>query len=714
MKKLSSFLLAGAVAVLSIASCSDKISSDKESLYTYRFTLSTPSSKAVLDSDETSTFTKWESGDQLGVYTMNTDLDISCNTKGDIDVSKSPVEFSINSTYALAVGSEVYTYFPYDSSNSSIDDPSKVNLSIPVSQIGKMNDMPMVGVPYIVTEAVEAETDTPVADINLYNLGGIFQFNIFSTNEVYRSETVKSVAFNADSEIAGSFTFDITKVENLTITGNTEKSINVTASGNPGADKASALQANMVVKPGTYTGTVVVTTDAATYTYTITSSKTVDRSHIKPLNVDLASGVRAVFEKYVAISAVSKIQDGAKVLLVANNNGEYYQLPVSPTVNDGKITGEKISVSDNFTYATSSSAWTIKSSGSYWTITDGNKEIYHEKGGASGTNLEYGDNTYNYLWSITVYDAASKIFKMSAVASDNVKDRGMLYRNDEDGQNPVKNKFGGYSLSNINSKGYTGIMFFVREADIPVVAVTGISLDKSELSLAVEKTATLTATVTPSDAANQNVTWTSDNTAVATVSDAGLVTAIAVGTANITVTTEDGAYTATCAVTVTESSGVETKVLIIDGSQLSEYPSSGSSTTTTNVTKTYSGIDIVFSKGAKQQSSSGDNKFTDNAILIGKSGAYIYNKTAIPGKIVKFEIYANKGASVNVSVGVNFSAESISKYSASAANTYTTTLSTVDKVYDCSDKLPEDAKYFWYQVTNKNNSQVQFRITYEE
>ena len=338
MKKLSSFLLAGAVAVLSIASCSDKISSDKESLYTYRFTLSTPSSKAVLDSDETSTFTKWESGDQLGVYTMNTDLDISCNTKGDIDVSKSPVEFSINSTYALAVGSEVYTYFPYDSSNSTGDaqDPSKVSLSIPVAQTGKMNDMPMVGVPYIVTEAVEAETDTPVADINLYNLGGIFQFNIFSTNEAYRSETVKSIAFTADSEIAGSFTFDITQVKVLTITGNTEKSINVTASGNPGADKASALQANMVVKPGTYTGTVVVTTDAATYTYTITSGKTVDRSHIKPLNVDLASGVRA--------EAVTKTETLEKSEIV--NLGELAYKTAS-TYKDGDITWTIYGYKDN-------------------------------------------------------------------------------------------------------------------------------------------------------------------------------------------------------------------------------------------------------------------------------------------------------------------------------------------------------------------------------
>ncbi len=299
MKKLSSFLLAGAVAVLSIASCSDKISADDESLYTYRFTLSTPSTKAVLDSDETATFTKWESGDRLGVYTLNNDAEISYNRYADIDVSKDPVEFSISSYNALTAGSEVYTYFPYDSSNSTGDaqDPSKVRLSIPVSQTGKMNDMPMVGVPYIMTESVAAKTDTPIADINLYNLGGIFQFNIFSTNEEYRSETVKSVAFNADSEIAGSFTFDITQVKDLTITGNTEKSIKVAVSGNPSADKASALQANMVVKPGTYTGTVVVTTDAATYTYTLTSGKTVDRSHIKPLNVDLAEGVRAEVEE---------------------------------------------------------------------------------------------------------------------------------------------------------------------------------------------------------------------------------------------------------------------------------------------------------------------------------------------------------------------------------------------------------------------------------
>lgn len=87
---------------------------------------------------------------------------------------------------------------------------------------------------------------------------------------------------------------------------------------------------------------------------------------------------------------------------------------------------------------------------------------------------------------------------------------------------------------------------------VSVVAkpVTGISLDKSELSLDQGATATLTATVEPADAGNKKVNWTSSNEQVATV-DNGVVTAVGAGTATITAKTEDGNFTATCAVTVT-------------------------------------------------------------------------------------------------------------------------------------------------------------------
>ena len=84
------------------------------------------------------------------------------------------------------------------------------------------------------------------------------------------------------------------------------------------------------------------------------------------------------------------------------------------------------------------------------------------------------------------------------------------------------------------------------------VSVTGVSLDKATLELYTGDTATLTATVQPSNATNQNVTWQSDNANVATV-EGGTVTAVGAGETDITVTTEDGGKTATCHVTVTQS-----------------------------------------------------------------------------------------------------------------------------------------------------------------
>ena len=83
-----------------------------------------------------------------------------------------------------------------------------------------------------------------------------------------------------------------------------------------------------------------------------------------------------------------------------------------------------------------------------------------------------------------------------------------------------------------------------------VYKVTGVSLNKNALSLAVGGTETLIATITPGNATNKNLTWTSGDEDVATVNN-GVVTATGTGTTNITVTTADGNKTATCTVTVT-------------------------------------------------------------------------------------------------------------------------------------------------------------------
>ncbi len=87
------------------------------------------------------------------------------------------------------------------------------------------------------------------------------------------------------------------------------------------------------------------------------------------------------------------------------------------------------------------------------------------------------------------------------------------------------------------------------------VAVTGVTVSPTTASVNVGSTTTLTATVAPANATNKTVSWNSNNTSVATVNSSGVVTGVAAGSATITVTTQDGSKTATCAITVTISSG---------------------------------------------------------------------------------------------------------------------------------------------------------------
>lgn len=83
--------------------------------------------------------------------------------------------------------------------------------------------------------------------------------------------------------------------------------------------------------------------------------------------------------------------------------------------------------------------------------------------------------------------------------------------------------------------------------------VTGITLNLTDLNLEVGGSKTLTAKVSPDNASNRTVSWKSSDTAVATVDNCGKVTAVALGTATITVTAQDGSgKSAGCTITVKE------------------------------------------------------------------------------------------------------------------------------------------------------------------
>ena len=133
------------------------------------------------------------------------------------------------------------------------------------------------------------------------------------------------------------------------------------------------------------------------------------------------------------------------------------------------------------------------------------------------------------------------------------------------------------------------------------VAVTGVTLNENSTTITVGNDKALTATVAPYNATEQSVSWTSSATNIATVSSSGRVTAVAEGSATITVTTADGGYTATCTVTVTASSGGGT----------SEGTDDGSVTAATGAFSgwTASGLGSAYKDGSAKFDNSGDNVY---------------------------------------------------------------------------------------------------------
>ena len=108
-----------------------------------------------------------------------------------------------------------------------------------------------------------------------------------------------------------------------------------------------------------------------------------------------------------------------------------------------------------------------------------------------------------------------------------------------------------FTVTATNDSGNDSKQFSLTIDPKQTVSVTGVTLNKTSTELTVGQSETLTATITPDNTTNKNVTWSSNAPGVATVDSSGNVTAVAPGTATITVTTEDGNKTATCVVTVT-------------------------------------------------------------------------------------------------------------------------------------------------------------------
>ena len=110
---------------------------------------------------------------------------------------------------------------------------------------------------------------------------------------------------------------------------------------------------------------------------------------------------------------------------------------------------------------------------------------------------------------------------------------------------------GGCSFNNGNSNHHKDEEEYFSDG-----SVTGVTLDKSSISISVGASYQLSATIAPKDAINTNITWSVEDESVATVS-LGKVSGVAVGKTTVTVTTEDGGFTASCEVEVVSEGGTD-------------------------------------------------------------------------------------------------------------------------------------------------------------
>ena len=315
---------------------------DAEKEYVYTFALgNSPDTKAILGTDANGRFVEWTSGDQLGSITTKSQ-GYSNITPAD---GATPATFAIYSKGGLSEGNTINVWFPY---RSKYTDPTAVSLLIPDEQEQRSDDnkfdfkaMPMVAKQITVTSEMATVTDSsPLETIDMVCLGSTINFKVFSSEPSYASEKVISITFNArtaddsaDANIAGSFTKDLTTVDpsnlsTLTIPSFTTGYHSVVTSprsaSSIGTDKASALDLYMVVAPGSYRGTVVVKTDAATYTYNLSSAKDLVRAGFKAFGLDLKKAASRVgptyssFEKVTSAPVAPETWDGTYIIVTTD------------------------------------------------------------------------------------------------------------------------------------------------------------------------------------------------------------------------------------------------------------------------------------------------------------------------------------------------------------------------------------------------------------
>lgn len=343
---------------------------------------------------------------------------------------------------------------------------------------------------------------------------------------------VSTVTVTSDKDLTAEF-----DIKTYTYLADGGKSITIEALNEPNA-QGNVVISFVSVPVENATFTLSVLTDKGRYfEKTFASVITLPVNKITPFGVDLTGCEKVKKEYYEPVTAAQPNWAGHYLIVYETDkiafNGSLATLdavsntkPV--TIVNGKIEATTDMRAIEFVVApkAGTGAYSLKSASGFYIAGTTTKA-------AASNGLKQAETDADYEIYFSVKDG---VVTISSQSSDQLMP--LKYNNTS---NQTRFRF--------YKSGQQDIALYKFTGEIPVVAVTGVELNKTSVELNVSATEQLAATVNPMDATNKNVLWSSSNNAVATVEN-GLVTAVAEGEAVITVETEDGGFKATCNVKV--------------------------------------------------------------------------------------------------------------------------------------------------------------------
>lgn len=411
-----------AAAAMALASCQkneieNPVEENKEYVYTFLIGNADASdevnSKATIGQNNV----EWENGDKIGSFTK------SDNAYSNVTVTDGLASFSVCSKGGLSVDDVLYFYYPYDSNAGT--DKTAVSMSIPTDQDG-VDEMPMASLPFVVTTASSENQTIYAGEVKLANLGSVIEFNVYTETADYASEIVKSVSFEADQALAGTFTFDLTAVNysepsTLNIKSElSEKTIEVSAGNATVGTKEAPVVIRMVVAPGSYTGNIVVKTNAATYTFPISSAKEFPRSAVKPLGLKLRADVREenAPDVWTLVTSVDNMPDGEYVILAKHTEASGYGYLPSTTTSSSPVYTQQ-TIFDAVTSVVSPTSveeamiWNLSKTSDKWTITNAVGDCFYCTNSNNGLRVGTTEDT----WTITTNQYNSSALTMKSTTN---------------------------------------------------------------------------------------------------------------------------------------------------------------------------------------------------------------------------------------------------------------------------------------------------------